>query len=123
MSRVAIIGAGLTTFMRRALETPKELSWLAAKAAPASAQMIVADIETVYFPPFHFARDEVVRICVAKGERFLRRAYEREITNAISKHQRAAGERAQDVDDHGNAARLRRTREQAPSLNFHCLQF
>jgi len=47
MSRVAIIGAGLTTFMRRALETPKELAWLAAKAALDSAQMKLADIETV----------------------------------------------------------------------------
>ena len=29
---VAIVGAGMTKFMRRALETPKELAWLAAKS-------------------------------------------------------------------------------------------
>ena len=31
--KVAVVGAGMTKFMRRALETPKELSWLAAKSA------------------------------------------------------------------------------------------
>src|SRR4030095_12798642 len=29
--RVAVIGAGMTKFMHRALETPKELAWLAAR--------------------------------------------------------------------------------------------
>jgi hypothetical protein len=77
----------------------------------------------LHFAPFHFTRDEAVGICVAKGERFLRCAHEREITNPISKHQRAAGERTQDVDDHRYAARLRGAREQAPSFNSHCLQF
>ncbi|MGH9862990.1 MAG: thiolase domain-containing protein [Candidatus Acidiferrales bacterium] len=39
MRRVAVVGAGMTKFMRRALETPKELAWLAAKAALDSAEM------------------------------------------------------------------------------------
>lgn len=47
MSRVAIVGAGMTQFMRRALETPKELSWLAAKSALDAALMKIADIESV----------------------------------------------------------------------------
>lgn len=47
MSRVAIVGAGMTQFMRRALETPKELSWLAAKSALDAAHMKLSQIETV----------------------------------------------------------------------------
>lgn len=39
MRRVAVVGAGMTRFMHRALETPKELAWLAAKAALDSAEM------------------------------------------------------------------------------------
>ena len=39
MRRVAVVGAGMTKFMRRALETPKELAWLASKAALDSAEM------------------------------------------------------------------------------------
>jgi len=83
----------------------------------------IADIETVYFAPFDFAGDKAVGICTAKCKRFLRRAHKREIANAISKHQRAAGERAQHVDDNRNTARVRRTGEQAASFNFHRLQF
>ncbi|MDR7521144.1 MAG: thiolase domain-containing protein [Armatimonadota bacterium] len=33
MRRVAVVGAGMTRFVRRALETPKELAWQAARAA------------------------------------------------------------------------------------------
>ena len=32
-NKVAVLGAGLTKFMRRALETPKELAFEAARAA------------------------------------------------------------------------------------------
>jgi len=45
--RVAIVGAGLTTFMRRALETPRELAWEAAKMALDSAGLTLKDIDCV----------------------------------------------------------------------------
>ncbi|MEE8201670.1 MAG: thiolase domain-containing protein [Candidatus Acidoferrales bacterium] len=45
--RVAVVGAGMTKFMRRALETPKELAWLAAKAALDSAEMKLEQINCV----------------------------------------------------------------------------
>jgi acetyl-CoA C-acetyltransferase len=47
MRRVAVVGAGMTKFMRRALETPKELAWLAAKAALDSAGMTLEQIDAV----------------------------------------------------------------------------
>ena len=47
MRRVAVVGAGITKFMRRALETPKELAWLAAKAALDSAGMTLDQIQGV----------------------------------------------------------------------------
>ncbi len=45
--RVAVVGAGMTKFMRRALETPKELAWLAAKGALDSAEMKLEQINCV----------------------------------------------------------------------------
>jgi len=47
MRRVAVVGAGMTKFMRRALETPKELTWLASKAALDSAGMTLDQIQGV----------------------------------------------------------------------------
>lgn len=47
MSKVAIIGAGMTKFVRRAQETSKELAYLAAKAALDSCGMRLSDIECV----------------------------------------------------------------------------
>ena len=47
MRRVAVVGAGMTKFVRRALETPKELAWLATKAALDSAEMKLDDIGCV----------------------------------------------------------------------------
>ncbi|MBI4467285.1 MAG: thiolase domain-containing protein [Acidobacteria bacterium] len=47
MRRVAVVGAGMTKFMRRALETPKELAWLAAKGALDSAGMTLDQIQGV----------------------------------------------------------------------------
>ena len=47
MSRVAIIGAGMTKFVRRALETPKELSWQAAKMALDSCGLTLAQVDAV----------------------------------------------------------------------------
>src|ERR671922_971041 len=45
--KVAIVGAGMTKFMRRALETPKELAWLAAKAALDSAELKLDQVQCV----------------------------------------------------------------------------
>ena len=46
-NRVAVLGAGLTRFMRRALETPKELAFEAAKTALEDAGLTIADIDCV----------------------------------------------------------------------------
>src|SRR5262249_52632807 len=45
--KVAVVGAGMTKFMRRALESPKELAWLAAKSALESAEMKLDQIDCV----------------------------------------------------------------------------
>lgn len=45
--KVAVVGAGLTVFMRRALETGKELSYYAASQALESAGLRLRDIEAV----------------------------------------------------------------------------
>ena len=46
-NRVAIVGAGMTKFVRFAQETPPELSWAAASAALDSAGMTLDDIDCV----------------------------------------------------------------------------
>ena len=45
--RVAVIGAGMTRFVRRAQETGKELSWQAAKAALDSCELSLGDVDIV----------------------------------------------------------------------------
>jgi acetyl-CoA C-acetyltransferase len=45
--RVAVVGAGMTTFVRRAQETGKELAWQAAKAALDSCELTLADVDAV----------------------------------------------------------------------------
>src|SRR2546428_11193306 len=45
--RVAIVGAGITLFRRRMLETPKELSFEASKMALDSAGLTLKDIQSV----------------------------------------------------------------------------
>ena len=47
MSKVAVVGAGMTKFMRRSLETGKELSWEAARAALDSCGLTLKDIDCV----------------------------------------------------------------------------
>jgi len=46
-NRVAVVGAGMTKFVRRAQETPKELSWEAAHLALQSCEMSIDDIDAV----------------------------------------------------------------------------
>lgn len=79
MSRVAIVGAGMTQFMRRALETPKELSWLAAKSALDAAHMKLSQIETVVigsapeaFDGVHMKGEYLADGCGAWGKPYLR---------------------------------------------------
>jgi acetyl-CoA C-acetyltransferase len=47
MRRVAIVGAGMTRFVRRAQETGKELSWQATSKALESCEMTLDDIDCV----------------------------------------------------------------------------
>ncbi|HIE16910.1 MAG TPA: thiolase domain-containing protein [Dehalococcoidia bacterium] len=47
MRKVAVVGAGMTKFMRRALETGKELAWEAGKMALDSCNLTVNDIDSV----------------------------------------------------------------------------
>ena len=47
MRKVAVVGAGMTKFVRRALETGKELSWQATHQALQSCELTLDDIEAV----------------------------------------------------------------------------
>lgn len=47
MSKVAVVGAGMTKFVRRSLETGKELAWEAAKGALDSCGLTLKDIDCV----------------------------------------------------------------------------
>ncbi len=47
MRRVAIVGAGMTRFVRRAQETGKELAWEATSKALESCEMMLDDIDSV----------------------------------------------------------------------------
>jgi acetyl-CoA C-acetyltransferase len=47
LRKVAVVGAGMTRFMRRALETSDELAWGATKAALDSAGLTLKDIDAV----------------------------------------------------------------------------
>ena len=47
MRKVAVVGAGMTKFVRRALETPKELAWQASRMALDSCELTMDDVEGV----------------------------------------------------------------------------
>jgi acetyl-CoA C-acetyltransferase len=47
MRKVAVVGAGMTKFVRRAQETPKELAWHASRMALDSCELTLDDIESV----------------------------------------------------------------------------
>src|SRR5574341_2356776 len=47
MRRVAVIGAGMTKFVRRALGTPKELSWQASRMALESCGLGLDQVDGV----------------------------------------------------------------------------
>ncbi len=64
MRKVAVVGAGMTKFVRRAQETGKELSWQAARMALESCEMTLDDIDAVCMGTAPDAFDGVHR----KGE-------------------------------------------------------
>jgi len=47
MRKVAVIGAGMTKFVRRAQETAKELTWQATSSALASCELTIDDIDAI----------------------------------------------------------------------------
>lgn len=59
MRKVAIIGAGMTKFLRRAQETGKELSWQAAKMALDSCEFTIDDIDCVVIGTAPDAFDQI----------------------------------------------------------------
>jgi acetyl-CoA C-acetyltransferase len=78
-SRVAVIGAGMTKFVRRAQETGKELSWQAASAALQSCELSLADIDVVCngtapdaFDGVHRKGDYLADGCGAVGKPYIR---------------------------------------------------
>jgi acetyl-CoA C-acetyltransferase len=77
--RVAIVGAGMTRFMRRALESPKELAWLATRASLDSAGMDLGQIECVVlgsapdaFDGLHMKGEHLAEGCGGWRKPFLR---------------------------------------------------
>lgn len=77
--KVAVVGAGMTKFMRRALETPKELAWLAASAALESAETKLSQIDSVVlgtapeaFDGLHMKGEYLSDGCGAWNKHFVR---------------------------------------------------
>ncbi len=79
MPKVAVLGAGLTRFMRRSLETGRELCWEAASAALREADLTLADIDCVVmgtapdaFDGVHMKGEYLLDGCGAKGKPYTR---------------------------------------------------
>ena len=77
--RVAVIGAGMTKFMHRALENPKELAWLAARSALAASELKLQQIDCVIlgtapdaFDGVHMKSEYLSDGCGGWGKPFLR---------------------------------------------------
>ncbi len=77
--RVAVVGAGMTRFMRRALETGRELSYEAARAALDSCGLTLADVDAVClgtapdaFDGVHRKGEYLADGCGAYGKPFIR---------------------------------------------------
>ena len=78
-NKVAVLGAGLTKFMRRALETPKELAFEAAKVALDDAGVTIGDIDCVVgvtapdaFDGVHMNAEYFADGAGAKGKPYMR---------------------------------------------------
>jgi acetyl-CoA C-acetyltransferase len=76
---VAVIGAGMTKFVRRAQETGKELSWIAASAALESAGITLGQVDAVCngtapdaFDGVHRKGDYLADGCGAYGKPYIR---------------------------------------------------
>lgn len=79
MPKVAVLGAGLTRFMRRSLETGRELCWEAASAALREADLTLDDIDCVVmgtapdaFDGVHMKGEYLLDGCGAKGKPYVR---------------------------------------------------
>jgi len=79
MGKVAVLGAGLTKFMRRSLETGRELCWEAASAALREADLSLADIDCVVmatapdaFDGVHMKGEYLLDGAGAKGKPYVR---------------------------------------------------
>ncbi len=79
MPKVAILGAGMTKFMRRSLETGRELCWEAASAALREADMTLDQIECVVmatapdaFDGVHMKGEYLLDGAGAKGKPYTR---------------------------------------------------
>ncbi len=77
--KVAVLGAGMTKFMRRALETGRELCWEAASAAVENAGLTMKDIDCVAlvsapdaFDGVHMKGEYLVDGAGGKGKPYLR---------------------------------------------------
>jgi acetyl-CoA C-acetyltransferase len=77
--RVAVVGAGMTKFVRRAQETGKELSWEAARAALDSCELTLDDVDAVAlgtapdaFDGVHMKGEYLSDGCGAAGKPFFR---------------------------------------------------
>jgi acetyl-CoA C-acetyltransferase len=77
--RVAVVGAGMTRFVRRAQETGKELAWEASKAALDSCELSLADVDAVCcgtapdaFDGVHMKGEYLSDGCGAVGKPFIR---------------------------------------------------
>jgi len=78
-SRVAVVGAGMTRFVRRALETGGELAWEAARSAVDSCELSLADVAAVClgtapdaFDGVHRKGEHLADGCGAFGRPFMR---------------------------------------------------
>src|SRR5205085_3589601 len=77
--RVAVVGAGMTRFVRRAQETGKELAWEASRAALDSCELSLADVDAVCcgtapdaFDGVHMKGEYLSDGCGAVGKPFIR---------------------------------------------------
>jgi len=79
MGKVAVLGAGLTKFVRRSLETGRELCWEAAAAALQEADLTIKDIDCVVmasapdaFDGVHMKGEYLLDGAGGKGRPYLR---------------------------------------------------
>jgi acetyl-CoA C-acetyltransferase len=77
--RVAVVGAGMTRFVRRAEETGKELAWEASRAALDSCELTLADVDAVCcgtapdaFDGVHMKGEYLSDGCGAFGKPYMR---------------------------------------------------